>query len=86
MVSTLNRADSFLAEHDAALELAAQRVRNSKKSRSKKRKGRYERDIVLTQALQNLCGGLHKVSGNRPPEGGRGGASREVSPRGAGQS
>ncbi|XP_043223591.1 N-alpha-acetyltransferase 35, NatC auxiliary subunit-like [Amphibalanus amphitrite] len=61
MVSTLNRADSFLAEHDAAMELAAQRVRNSKKSRAKKRKSRYERDIVLTQALQNLCGGLHKT-------------------------
>ena len=61
MVSTLNRADSFLAEHEAAVELASQRVRNSKKSRSKRRKGRYERDVVLTQALQNLCGGLHKV-------------------------
>ena len=65
MVSTLSRADSFLAEHEAAVELAAQRVRNSKKSRTKKRKGRYERDIVLTQALQNLCGGLHKVSDGR---------------------
>ncbi|XP_037080058.1 N-alpha-acetyltransferase 35, NatC auxiliary subunit-like isoform X1 [Pollicipes pollicipes] len=61
MVSTLNRADSFLAEHEAATELAAQRARSNKKSRAKKRKGRYERDVVMTQALQNLCGGLHKT-------------------------
>lgn len=61
MVSALSRADSFLMEQDSRAEQQQQKGRNSKKNKKKKRPRPHGREIILNQALQNLCGGYYKA-------------------------
>ncbi|KAF4529306.1 hypothetical protein B566_EDAN011400 [Ephemera danica] len=61
LVSALSRADNFLLEQDVALENA--KGRSSKKNKPKKKiKVRpYGKEITLSQAMQNMCGGYYKA-------------------------
>ncbi|XP_047117250.1 N-alpha-acetyltransferase 35, NatC auxiliary subunit [Schistocerca piceifrons] len=61
LVSALNRAESFFAEQESVVE-QHNRSRANKKNKAKKKKMRpYGREIMIYQALQNICGGLYKA-------------------------
>lgn len=58
LVSSLTRADSFLVDQEVSGASRSQR-----RNKPKKKKARpYAREIILNQALQNMCGGYYKVS------------------------
>ncbi|RWS30913.1 N-alpha-acetyltransferase 35: NatC auxiliary subunit-like protein [Leptotrombidium deliense] len=60
MVSTLNRATNLIMEQESQSE--TQKGRNSKKSKTKRRKQKpHIRETMLNQALQQLCGGYYKT-------------------------
>ncbi|KAL7295496.1 hypothetical protein TKK_0011143 [Trichogramma kaykai] len=63
LVSAITRADSFIMEQD--LHNEAQKSKSGKKSsKSKKRKTLprpYYLEILMNQALQNICGGFYKA-------------------------
>ncbi|XP_033211801.1 N-alpha-acetyltransferase 35, NatC auxiliary subunit [Belonocnema kinseyi] len=63
LVSAITRADSFLMEQD--IHNDAQKTRGGKKSaKSKKKKVTprpYNLEILLYQAMQNICGGYYKA-------------------------
>ncbi|XP_042909668.1 N-alpha-acetyltransferase 35, NatC auxiliary subunit isoform X2 [Parasteatoda tepidariorum] len=61
MVSALSRANSYLSEQECKAEQMSQKGRNSKRNKKKKRIQPHKREIILTQALQNLCGGYYKA-------------------------
>lgn len=61
LVSALTRADSFLVEQELINELQKGKGTYKKKAKYKKKPRPYSRDIVLYQALQNMCGGYYKV-------------------------
>lgn len=57
LVSSLTRADTFLMDQEMASVGRSQR-----RNKPKKRKGRsYAREIIIHQALQNMCGGYYKA-------------------------
>lgn len=58
-MSALSRADNYLSE-----QLSAEALRAAKGSRKKPRKKKtrsYGREIIMYQAMQNMCGGYYKV-------------------------
>lgn len=63
LISAITRADTFIMEQEMQNE--AQKGRSSKKSaKSKKKKSTprpYYLEILMYQALQNICGGFYKV-------------------------
>lgn len=59
LLSTLSRADNFLAEQDSILE--QQKGRQGKKNKNKKRKSTHSREITIMQATQKLCGGYYWI-------------------------
>lgn len=63
LVSALTRADTFLMEQEAHSE--AHKGRGGKKSaKSKKKKVAprpFSLEILMYQAMQNICGGYYKV-------------------------
>lgn len=63
LVSAITRADSFLMEQDIQNE--AHKGRGSRKSAKNKRKKvaprPYSLEILMYQAMQNICGGYYKV-------------------------
>lgn len=61
MISALSRADSFLMEQDARSEQLSRGGRNVKKGKRKKRPCPHSREIFVSQAYQNLCGGYYKT-------------------------
>ncbi|KFM79599.1 N-alpha-acetyltransferase 35, NatC auxiliary subunit, partial [Stegodyphus mimosarum] len=61
MVSALSRANSFLNEQDIKADQFLQKGRNTKRNKKKKRVQPHKREIILNQALQNLCGGYYKA-------------------------
>ncbi|XP_026463560.1 N-alpha-acetyltransferase 35, NatC auxiliary subunit isoform X2 [Ctenocephalides felis] len=59
LVSALSRADNYLSE-----QLSAEALRAAKGSRKKPRKKKtrsYGREIIMYQAMQNMCGGYYKA-------------------------
>lgn len=61
LVSALTRADSFLVEQELINELQKGKGNYKKKAKHKKRPRPYSREIIIYQALQNMCGGYYKV-------------------------
>lgn len=62
IISALTRADSFLLEQECISEQYKNLSRGQKKSKLKKKKMKpYGRDLMNTQALQNICGGYYKA-------------------------
>ncbi|CRL07219.1 CLUMA_CG020200, isoform A [Clunio marinus] len=62
IISALTRADSLLFEQECISEQYKNLSRGQKKSKLKKKKMKpYGRDLMITQALQNLCGGYYKA-------------------------
>ncbi|XP_055936174.1 N-alpha-acetyltransferase 35, NatC auxiliary subunit-like [Argiope bruennichi] len=61
MVSSLSRANNFLTEQENKADQMFQKGRNNKRSKKKKRIQPHRREIILNQALQNLCGGYYKA-------------------------
>ncbi|KAH8039991.1 hypothetical protein HPB51_009247 [Rhipicephalus microplus] len=60
MISALSRADAFLMEQEARAE--QQRTgRPVKKGKRRKKPCPHSREIVISQAYQNLCGGYYKT-------------------------
>ncbi|XP_013389970.1 N-alpha-acetyltransferase 35, NatC auxiliary subunit [Lingula anatina] len=59
LVSSLNRADTFLMEQDAIAE--QQKGRNAKKNKKKKKGRQYAREVAIIQGTQALCGGFYKA-------------------------
>lgn len=62
IVSALTRADSFLLEQECISEQFKNLSKGQKKSKLKKKKMKpYGREMMFTQALQNVCGGYYKA-------------------------
>ncbi|CAG9806815.1 unnamed protein product [Chironomus riparius] len=62
IVSALTRADSFLLEQECISEQFKNLSKGQKKSKLKKKKMKpYGRELMFTQALQNVCGGYYKA-------------------------
>ncbi|KAF8768223.1 N-alpha-acetyltransferase 35 like protein [Argiope bruennichi] len=61
MVSSLSRANNFLTEQENKADQMFQKGRNNKRSKKKKKIQPHRREIILNQALQNLCGGYYKA-------------------------
>jgi hypothetical protein len=62
IVSALTRADSFLLEQECISEQFKSLTKGQKKSKLKKKKMKpYGRELMYTQALQNVCGGYYKA-------------------------
>lgn len=62
IVSALTRADSFLLEQECFSEQFKNLSKGQKKSKLKKKKMKpYGRELMFTQALQNVCGGYYKA-------------------------
>ncbi|BES95699.1 unnamed protein product [Nesidiocoris tenuis] len=59
LISSLSRADSFLTEQENLNDANRKQRRN--KSKTKKKVRPYAREIMLNQALQNMCGGYYKA-------------------------
>lgn len=70
LVSAITRADTFIMEQDIQNESRAinQKGRSGKKSaKNKKKKATprpYYLEILMYQAMQNICGGFYKVTGS----------------------
>lgn len=61
-MSALTRADSFLLEQECISEQFKNLSKGQKKSKLKKKKMKpYGREMMFTQALQNVCGGYYKA-------------------------
>lgn len=62
IISALTRADSFLFEQECISEQYKNLSRGQKKTKLKKKKMKpYTRECMITQALQNICGGYYKA-------------------------
>ncbi|KAK8774138.1 hypothetical protein V5799_011328 [Amblyomma americanum] len=60
MISALSRADSFLMEQEARAE-QLRTGRPAKKGKRRKKPCPHSREIFVSQAYQNLCGGYYKT-------------------------
>ncbi|GFU02843.1 n-alpha-acetyltransferase 35, NatC auxiliary subunit [Nephila pilipes] len=61
MVSSLSRANNFLTEQENKAEQMFQKGRANKRNKKKKKIQVHKREIILNQALQNMCGGYYKA-------------------------
>lgn len=63
LISSLTRADSFLAEQELAIAgVEGGKNRSQRRIKLKKKRSRpYAREITLIQALQSMCGGYYKA-------------------------
>lgn len=63
LISSLTRADTFLAEQEMAIAgVEGGKNRSQRRVKLKKKRTRpYAREIALIQALQSMCGGYYKV-------------------------
>lgn len=64
LVSAITRANTFLMEHDVHSDTHKGRGgKKSAKNKKKKSTSRpYNLEILMYQAMQNICGGYYKVS------------------------
>lgn len=63
LVSAITRADTFLIEQDVHNDTHKGRSKKSSKNKKKKSTPRpYNLEILMYQALQNICGGYYKVN------------------------
>lgn len=61
LVSALSRAENFLIEQEVRSEQQQVKTRNTKKNKKKKKGRPHAKELLLNQALQNLCGGYYKA-------------------------
>ncbi|CAN7948671.1 unnamed protein product [Ixodes pacificus] len=61
MISALSRADTFLMDQEARAEQQGKAGRGVKKGKRKKKPCPHSREIFVSQAYQNLCGGYYKT-------------------------
>ncbi|GIY71614.1 n-alpha-acetyltransferase 35, NatC auxiliary subunit [Caerostris extrusa] len=62
MISSLSRANNFLSEQDNKADQMNPKGRNNKRSKKKKKPLPHKREVILNQALQNMCGGYYKAA------------------------
>ncbi|KAL4227585.1 N-alpha-acetyltransferase 35 NatC auxiliary subunit [Mactra antiquata] len=61
LFSTIQRADSFVSDHEAYIESVSNKGRGNKKSKKKKRSKALQRESNIVHAQQNMFGGYYKA-------------------------
>ncbi|WAR00409.1 NAA35-like protein [Mya arenaria] len=60
LYSTIQRAETFVIDHEAFIESVSVKGRGSKKGKKKKRSKAVQRELIICQAQQNMFGGYYK--------------------------
>ncbi|XP_052797066.1 N-alpha-acetyltransferase 35, NatC auxiliary subunit-like [Mya arenaria] len=61
LYSTIQRAETFVIDHEAFIESVSVKGRGSKKGKKKKRSKAVQRELIICQAQQNMFGGYYKA-------------------------
>ncbi|XP_053405929.1 N-alpha-acetyltransferase 35, NatC auxiliary subunit-like isoform X2 [Mercenaria mercenaria] len=61
LFSTIQRADSFVTDHEAYIDMVSSKGRGGKKNKKKRRSKGIQKEANICQAQQNMFGGYYKA-------------------------